>query len=200
MIRIGLSGTRFSGKNEVATLFKNISIPVFDADLLVRFILSHEYNILAQIRDEVGHKYFKNGELDADVIERDGVFNKIITIIEPIIFDSYSKFEKKNKNSVYTIFNSSILFERKWHNKMNHNISVYSPFTHRVERAKKQKERGFENLLSINFHLNKEIDELTKNQLANHVIHNYNEFNLSNQVNKIDSKIIDEYLKNELTT
>jgi len=197
MIKIGLSGTRLSGKNEVAKLFKDISIPVFDADLVIRFILAHEYNILAQIRDSVGHQYFKNGKLDADQIEKDGVFNKIISIIEPLIFDSYSKFENKNKGSIYTIFNSSILFERKWNKKMDYNISVYSPFIHRVERAKKINEKGLENITKINLILNKETDELTKNSLSDHVIHNYNEFDIRNQVNKIDQKIIDLYLKKE---
>lgn len=197
MIKIGLSGTRFSGKNEVANLFNEISIPVFDADLVIRFILAHEYNILAEIRDKVGAQYFKHGKLDADMIEKSGVFNKIITIIEPILFDAYHKFENKNKGSIYTIFSSSILFERKWSKKMDYNISVYSPFIHRVERAKKIKEKGLETLSSINLFLNKETDELSKNSLADHVIHNYNEFNIKNQVDKIDQKIIDLYLKKE---
>lgn len=197
MIKIGLSGTRFSGKNEVANLFNEISIPVFDADLVIRFILAHEYNILAEIRDKVGAQYFKHGKLDADMIEKDGVFNKIIAIMEPILFDAYHKFENKNKGSIYTIFSSSILFERKWNKKMDYNISVYSPFIHRVERAKKIKEKGLETLSSINLFLNKETDELSKNSLADHVIHNYNEFNIKNQVDKIDQKIIDLYLKKE---
>lgn len=197
MIKIGLSGTRFSGKNEVANLFNEISIPVFDADLVIRFILAHEYNILAEIRDKVGAQYFKHGKLDADMIEKDGVFNKIIAIMEPILFDAYHKFENKNKGFIYTIFSSSILFERKWNKKMDYNISVYSPFIHRVERAKKIKEKGLETLSSINLFLNKETDELSKNSLADHVIHNYNEFNIKNQVDKIDQKIIDLYLKKE---
>jgi dephospho-CoA kinase len=198
MIKIGLSGTRFSGKNEVGNYFKKISIPVFDADLVIRFILAHEYNILADIRDNVGYKYFnKEGKLDAIKIEKDGVFNKIISIIEPLLFHAYSNFEKKNRDTIYTVFLSSILYERKWNKKMDYNISVYTPFVHRVERAKKISENGLENLTSINFILNKENDELTKNSLADFVIHNYNEFDLENQVNIIDQKIIDFYLKNE---
>lgn len=195
--KIGLSGTRFSGKNEVAKLFSDISIPVFDADLVIRFILAHEYNILADIRDKVGHQYFKNGKLDANIIENKSVFGKILKIIEPVVFDAYDKFEKKNKGSIYTIFKSSILFERNWDKKMDYNICVYSPFIHRVERAKKVKEKGLENLTSINIILSKETDELSKNSLADHVIHNYNEFNIKNQVDKIDQKIIDLYLKKE---
>lgn len=199
MIKIGLSGNRFSGKNEIANHFKKISIPVFDADLVVRFILAHEYNILAQIRDNVGHQYFKEGRLNPSVIEKDGVFNKIVSIIEPVVFDAYYKFEKKNAGSVYTIFNSSILFERKWNERMDFNISVYAPFIERVERAKIVPEKGLENISSITFLLSKQQDELDKNFNSDYVIHNYNEFDIQEQVNKIDQKIIDTYIKNELT-
>lgn len=189
--KIGLSGTRFSGKNKVAKLFSDISIPVFDADLVIRFILANDYKVLAEIRDRVGREYFKKGKLDANVIENKSVFGKILKIIEPVVFDAYDKFEKKNKGSIYTIFKSSILFERNWNKKMDYNICVYSPFIHRVERAKKVKEKGLENLTSINIILSKETDELSKNSLADYVIHNYNEFDIKNQVDKIDQKIID---------
>lgn len=197
MIKIGLSGNRFSGKSEVSKLFDKISIPVFDADLVIRFILAHEFGIMAQIRDKVGHKYFKSGHLDPVSIERDGVFNEVLNIVEPILFKAYYKFENDNKNSVYTIFKSSLLFDRGWYKKMDYNISVYSPFIHRVERAKKSKETGLNNITNINMILNKESDELNKNSLSDYVIHNYNEFNLKKQVNDIDQKIIDLYLKKE---
>lgn len=197
MFKIGLSGTRFSGKNEVASLFKKIGIPVFDVDLVIKFILAHEYEVLALIRDNVGSEYFIKGKLNTDKIEEDGVFDKILIIIEPIIFDAYNKFQTKYRKSIYTIFKSSILFDKGWHEKMDFNISVYSPFIHRVERAKESRERGFENLTKINLTLSKENDELKKNSFADYVIHNYNEFDLVNQVNKIDQKIIDYYLKVE---
>jgi dephospho-CoA kinase len=197
MIKIGLSGTRLSGKNKVSGIFKSIGIPVFDADLIIRFILAHEYKILAKIRDNVGHKYFKGGLLEPNLVEKNGVFDKIVDIIEPHLFEAYDSFQSKNKGSIYTVFNSSILFERKWDKKMNYNISVYSPFTHRVERAKKVKEFGFENITSINSILSKETDELTKNSLSDYVIHNYNEFDIQEHINKIDQEIIDTYLKKE---
>lgn len=197
MIRVGLSGCRFSGKNKIASLFEDIQIPVFDADLVIKFILTHEYKILAEIRDKVGHQYFNDGILNPKEIELDGVFSKIIDIIEPKVFDSYKKFEQKNLGAVYTVFNCSILFERKWHKKMDHNISVYAPFLHRVERSKELKEKGLRDVTSRTIILNKETDELTKNSMADHVIHNYNEFNVKNQVDKIDQKIIDEYIRTE---
>jgi dephospho-CoA kinase len=191
MIRIGLSGNRFSGKDKICSIFRDLSIPIFDADVIIKFMLSYDYQLLNRIKDHIGDKYFDNNGLKSDLVENDRIFGKVFSFLESELFDSYYKFERKNKNSVYTIFKSSILYEMKWHRKMTKNITVYSPFIERVERAKKEMS---ENLLEINFILNKEMDELEKNRLSDFTIHNYNEFNIKKQVNDIDQKIIDYYL------
>jgi dephospho-CoA kinase len=197
MIKIGLSGTRLSGKDKVAKLFKSIGVPIFDTDLVIRFILAHEYKLIEKIRKIIGNDYFRGDVLNIDKVSRDGIFNNIVSIIEPVIFEAYYKFENKNKGYVYTVFNSSILFERKWNKKMDYNISVYSPIIYRVERAKKINEKGFESVSKIKNVLNKEMDELVKNSLSDYIIHNYNEINIKRQIDNIDQKIIDLYLKEE---
>jgi dephospho-CoA kinase len=195
MFKIGLSGNRFSGKNEVCKIFEEMSIPVFDADLVVRFILLYEWNILAKVRDSIGSEYFKSGRLDAEKVAKGGVFGSILSIIEPTIFSKYYDFEKLNKGCIYTIFSSSILFDRRWYKKMDYNISVYAPKKNRLERAKNIEKSS--DIIKINSFLNKEKDELVKNSLAKFVIHNYNEFDVKKQVLKIDQKLIDNYIKKE---
>ena len=37
MIKVGLSGNRYSGKDRVSTLFSQISIPVFEADIIMNY-------------------------------------------------------------------------------------------------------------------------------------------------------------------
>jgi len=41
MIKVGLSGNRYSGKTAVSKMFKQIGIPVFDADIVLKFIIGH---------------------------------------------------------------------------------------------------------------------------------------------------------------
>jgi dephospho-CoA kinase len=194
MIRIGLSGNRFSGKDKVCSIFRDLSIPIFDADVIIKFMLSHDYQLLNKIKDHIGDRYFDNNDLKSDLVENDRIFGKVLSFLESELFDSYYTFERKNKNSVYTIFKSSVLYEMRWHRKMTKNITVYSPFIERVERAKKEMST---NLSEINFILNKEMDELEKNRLSDFTIHNYNEFNIKKQAHDIDQKIIDYYLKIE---
>ena len=40
MIEIGLTGCRYSGKTSVSKMFKQIGVPVFDADTILKFILN----------------------------------------------------------------------------------------------------------------------------------------------------------------
>jgi dephospho-CoA kinase len=194
MVRVGLSGNRFSGKNKVCSIFRELGAPIFDSDVIIKFILSHDYKILEKIRDNIGSMYFDSNGLVASKIEKSSSFVKILSIIEDDLFDAYYKFEFKNKDKPYTIFKSSVLYEMRWHRIMDKNITVYSPFIERVDRYKKETKGS---LLDINILLSKEMDELEKNRLSDFTVHNYNEFNIKKQVIDIEQNIIDYYLKNE---
>jgi dephospho-CoA kinase len=45
MFKVGLTGNRYSGKDTVASLFNKISIPVFDADVIVKFLINHNFEM-----------------------------------------------------------------------------------------------------------------------------------------------------------
>ena len=62
MIKVGISGNRYSGKSTICKMFKQISIPVFDADTVLKFILGHEITIVNEIRKNVGTQIFKSPE------------------------------------------------------------------------------------------------------------------------------------------
>lgn len=196
MIKVGLSGNRFSGKDTISQIFRNVSIPVFDADVIVKFVLNYNYELIGEIIERLGTDYvLKDYRLDLNLISRNKKFSEVLKIIEKDIFKAYQKFEDKNKNSIYTIFNSSILYEAGWQNKMDTNITVYAPFIDRVERGKSVLRGQYHDRTTINTLLSSEMDELTKNGKADHVIHNYNEFNIQKQVMEIDQIIIDNYIK-----
>jgi dephospho-CoA kinase len=201
MIKIGLTGNRYSGKNRVATLFKQIGVPVFEADVILKFILNHNYELQAEISDRVGRLYFKDGLLNEEKVKKDGVFSKIMEIVEPELYRAWQKFQEKNYKSIYCIFHSSILFEREWNKSMDFNISVFAPYADRVDRCKFLTNKSVSSIYSLS---KLEMDELDKNKLSEYVIHNYNDDSpfygdALTQVNKIDKKIIDNFLKNKMT-
>lgn len=198
-MRVGLTGNRFSGKDKVASIFNQYTVPVFDADTILKFILNYDYDLLDLINKKLGSKYFLYGKLDDKSVTHDKVFGKILDLAEPKLFKSYDKFCEKNK-SPYHIFMSSILYERNWHKKMSKNITVYAPLKYRLDRSKYQipieiSNRSLKDLLQIESILKKEMDELKKNSKGDYVIHNYNKSNVLEQVLKIDQNIIDFYLR-----
>ena len=41
-LKVGFTGNRFSGKTRVSKVFKQIGIPIFDADVVLAFIINHD--------------------------------------------------------------------------------------------------------------------------------------------------------------
>lgn len=199
MIHIGLSGNRYSGKNTISKLFKQIGIPVFNADVVLRFILSYNYELQNDIVQSIGYKHFNSsGKLSPLTIKDEKTFNKIIDLVEKDLFNHYSKFSEKT-GSVYTIFHSSILFERGWQKKFDYNINVFAPVKDRLERCKRSTSNTPSNIHKLS---SSEMKDLDKNSLADWVIHNYDAVSIVmgssvDQVSKIDQQIIDQYLKLE---
>jgi dephospho-CoA kinase len=123
-------------------------------------------------------------------------------VVEPELYRSWQRFQEKNYKSIYCIFHSSILFEREWNKSMDFNISVFAPYADRVDRCKFLTNKSVSSIYSLS---KLEMDELDKNKLSEYVIHNYNDDSpfygdALTQVNKIDKKIIDNYLKGKMST
>lgn len=192
MIKIGITGTRFSGKDKICNYFKKIGIPIFDADTVIKFILAYNSELKSKIRKDIGNEVFEDDFITVRKITEYKKFSQVLEMIEDDLFFAYDNFNKRNKVCIYSVFNSSILFEQRWNMKMDYNVSVYAPFIERVERGKLIYGR---NITKINSILNKETSELEKNKIADFIIHNYGKNNIFDQVHEIDQIIIDNYLK-----
>lgn len=190
MFKIGLSGNRYSGQDKVCKEFEEITIPVFHADIILKFIIKYSLDVDKKIIREFGHS-FSNPNL-SDVFSNSEKINTIIDFAEDELFQSYEKFQKKNSQSIYTIFHSSILVERNWNQHMDYNISVFAPKEERIKRALKDSSLSREIIYKL---ASTEVDEITKNNVADYVIHSYLGFSTKSQIDKIDKTLIREFLK-----
>jgi dephospho-CoA kinase len=202
MLKVGLSGNRYSGKNRVASIFNSIGVPVFEADVVLKFILNFNYDLQGEVTERLGKSYFNNGKFMIDKVKADGVFDDIINIVEPDLYGAWIKFIEKNHKSIYCIFHSSILFEREWNKSMDLNISVFSHYADRATRCKNLTGKSIETIYNQS---KGEMSDLEKNGMSDYIIHNYNKESsfygdAVQQVNMIDNKIIDDFLKREMTT
>ena len=201
MIKIGLTGSRYSGKDTVAKMFEQIRVPVFNADIILKFILNFDINVNKDILDNYGEYIFTGPEsmIDPKKIRSKKDFDKLVNFAEFELKRAYERFRLENKQSVYTIFHSSILFERGWDKDMDFTINVFAPKDVRSLRCEKITKQSAYNISEL---MKGEMNDLVKNKLSDYVIHNYSSATIAfgdscDQVNKIDQKIIDKYLIKE---
>ena len=96
MIKVGLTGNRFSGKDTVCKLFEQIGVPVFNADVVLKFILNYNYEINYKIRNVFGDVFSLKGDLlDISKFSDQKKFNDLIDIIEYELLNAYDVFNKK---------------------------------------------------------------------------------------------------------
>jgi len=196
MLEIGLTGCRYSGKTSVSKLFRKIGVPVFDSDTVLKFILNFRTHVDEPIRSNVGSFVYNSGFLDPSAFITDSLFDRTIDVVEFELLQAWDKFKEKHKDKPYVIFESSILFERKWDQKFDRVISVFAPKEERVYRAKMDSSMRIDYIWSS---FDKEISELEKNSNSNYIIHNYDGGpDVLDQVNGIDTKITNIHLDNKI--
>ena len=92
---LGLSGNRYSGKDSVAKVFKQIGIPVFDVDTIIKFILNYNTQLLGELKLLFGDMIFTDESLDFKKIKNTKTFNKIMDVIEIDVLTAHERFLKK---------------------------------------------------------------------------------------------------------
>lgn len=201
MIKVGLTGNRFSGLDKVSNLFRRISIPVFEADVVLRFIIYHNKEInqeiikrLSDLNRTVGFYVLPSYAKSLDEV------NIVLDCAKKELLKSFDRFCEKNKKSQYVIFKSYILFEADIYEKMNYNINIFIPKVARMEKCRKLTQFKMPDIAVL---FRNELDELEKNKCSNFVIraHSldkstlFNDLKVEQQVNEIDKFIVDKYLE-----
>ena len=193
MIKVALTGNRYAGKDTVANAFVNRGIPVFHADPIIKFILNYRTDIEPFIKKEklLGDKIFVQGFIDPDRIRTPQQFEKLLEIIEFDLFTAYDRWSDKfKKTKSYTIFHSSILFEKEWNKYFDKTINVFTPREDRTMRIRLETDIPLSQIHNL---LDSEIDEFKKNGLSSYVIHSYR--NIENQVAECHKMICNEFKK-----
>lgn len=194
MLKVGLTGNVGSRLDEVADLFKTFGVPVFDADICLKFIINYREDIIRLIKIQFGKDIYNVGLIDGKKFTTPK-FNNLLDIAEIELLKMYESWRLANKDSAYTIFKSSILFERNLNERMNYTISTFLPKSSRTSSLSKELNIG---LLEAADLVDSEMDELIKNNKSSYIIHTYDTLSIVTQSreihNKIDSKSIKKIL------
>lgn len=193
MLKIGLTGSLYSGIDDVAQTMREMNIPVFDADLALKFIFSYREDVIKNIKIQLGSEVFASGVLNPDKFNTNEKFNRLIDIAQFELLKCYELWRLKNRRYKYTVFKSSILYEKGLDSHMNDTICIFRP---KDARVVEMRNRTGLSIIDIDRTLSNEMEDLTKNQKSTYIIHNYEEASKSvrGQIKVIHNKISEKVI------
>ena len=184
--KIGITGNIGSGKSLVCKIFEHLGINTFlsDEETKKLYLLPEiKKQILNYFNDEV---YFNDGTLNKKLLSYHLFKNpKALQFIESVLYPQLNKtFDRwcEKQNSDYVLFESAILFEKKFDNQFDKIIFVSAPEDVRLQRAMLRDNCNEENVRS---RMRLQWSEETKIEKSDFVIYNDGNEMLIPQILKI---------------
>ncbi len=174
MLKIGLTGGIGAGKSTVASIFKVLGVPVFDADATAKNILNTDLFLREQVISAFGSETYKNGLLDRKYLAT-LVFNnseqlaKLNALVHPATIAAMEKWAFGFTDRPYIIKEAALLFEAGTHEGLDYIIGVTAPVELRMTRVMARDHVLREEVLSRMQH---QLDDTEKMKRCNFVIDN----------------------------
>lgn len=184
--RIGITGNIGSGKSLVCKIFERLGINTFLSDEETKrlYLLPEiKKQILDYFEDEV---YFNDGTLNKKLLSYHLFKNpKALQFIESVLYPQLNKtFDQwcERQTSDYVLFESAILFEKKFDGQFDKIIFVSAPENVRLQRAMLRDKCDEENVRS---RMRLQWSEKTKIEKSDFIIYNDGNEMLIPQILKI---------------
>ncbi len=173
MLKIGLTGGIGSGKSTVAEIFKQLGVPILNADQLAKDIMQHDESVQQKIIAAFGQKAYENKTLNkpfiADIVFKDPFQLSILnSIVHPATFAASIEWASK-QNAPYVIKEAALFFESGSAEGLDGIIGVYAPSALRIQRVMNRDGATREQVIE---RMNQQIDDHLKMKLCDWVITN----------------------------
>lgn len=183
---IGLTGGIGSGKTTVAEQFETLGVPVYIADIEAKKIMDLPETIQL-VKGEFGNSIFDVAILNREklakiVFENPEKLQKLNSIIHPLVKRHFQEWVQKNKDSIFVIKETAILFESGSYIDCDKIITVVAPLELRIARVLKRDNSDYESVMKRV--QNQWTDEM-RIEKSDYVIENIEFENTMNQVNTL---------------
>ena len=173
MIKVGVTGGIGSGKSVVCEIFRNLGVPIFNADTEAKKLLDSN-EVIDFYNHEFGNLVFTDNKLNkqkiaALIFTNKDALAKVNNFIHPLVFKAFEDFCKNNELATYVIKEAALLFESEAYKELNNTILVSSPMELRIKRVI---ERDGISREAILMRINNQLPEENKKELANYIIEN----------------------------
>ncbi len=188
---IGLTGGIGSGKTYVASLFKELGVPIYISDLEAKQIMVTQPEVIKAIVEIFGKEAYINGQLNrkfiaSQVFTKKEKLEQLNAIVHPAVANHFKHWYKQQKTA-FVIKESAILFETQGNKHCDAVILVTAPMEIRIERVIKRDGASVE---EIKNRMKNQWDDAKKIPLSDYVILNIDRQSVKNEVQKIYEAIL----------
>ncbi|MCX6273241.1 MAG: dephospho-CoA kinase [Bacteroidetes bacterium] len=193
MLKIGLTGSIGSGKTLVSAVFRNLGVPVYNADLQAKRMLAYPY-VIGRIRKEFGDKVINSeGEIDrrllAAIVFPDNIkLEKLNQLIHPLVKGDFFCWTSLFHSAPYIIHEAAILYESGFYRYFDKVIMVTAPETLRIKRVM---ERDNVSEITVRQRIQYQWPDGDKLKLADFVIDNEEKVLLLPEIVNLHQQLID---------
>jgi len=196
MKKIAITGNYMSGLDKAAEVCSMLDIPVFQADLALKFLLNWREDIMKQVRVQFGYNVFRNGAVDPDKFKGSERFDRLVDVAEVDLLMLWETFCVKHSDKVMVAYSSHIVHERSLSRTIKRSalteyfdavVNVYRPQSWRVADVCKTKSLSHADALAL---LSQEMPEDEKTRKSDFVIHNYDSLSMLTQMEAVRSQVL----------
>lgn len=173
MFKVGVTGGIGSGKSVVCSVFRNLEIPVYQADREAKRIIAGDPYVRKELVDRFGEKTFRGEELNrkflAERIFSDPEARRFVNgLVHPKVWEDFGRWLKLQEGP-YVIEEAALLFESGAWKEMDFNILITADVEVRIERIIKRDGLSREDVL---LRMSSQIDPAEAARMADFRIRN----------------------------
>jgi dephospho-CoA kinase len=191
ILKIGLTGGIGSGKSIVAEIFKQLGVPILNADQLAREIMQKDESVKQKIIASFGADAYLNNlpnkDFIAGIVFKDPFQLSVLnSIVHPATIAASIEWAS-TQNAPYVIKEAALFFESGSAEGLHGIIGVNAPNALRIQRVMNRDGVSREQVIA---RMNHQIDESLKMKLCDWVIKNDEQELLIPQVIQLHQKLL----------
>ncbi len=195
MIKIAITGGIGSGKSYVSSIFESLNIPIYNADVNSKKIVSSNFELKSKLIEILGEDCYINGELNRKklanfIFSSDENRLLINSIIHPYVLKDFLKWSEEHSQYDIVGMESAILFESGFNKYVDKVVMVYAPLEIRINRTMSRDNSTREEVLA---RISAQMDDEQKRALSHYIINNGGDNELLPQINGIINKLLIDF-------